>query len=167
MSAADNPDWRDDDDRPRRPRRVRASAGTPWVLLAGVGCVVLLVCGGLVGVGVMWAARVFTTDLPAADAAASHFLDLLRENRLDDAYAAASDGFKARESPEQFRAFVGRFETLTTATSRTTNGFRIFQGADGKQAFLQVTLHAPNNATTCTLTLVEEGGWKVDRITVP
>jgi hypothetical protein len=37
-----------------------------------------------------------------------------------------------------------------------------------KQARIQMTLNAPNNATTCTLILVQEGGeWKVKEITVP
>lgn len=165
----DERDDREYDDRPPRRRRARAAAGGPnWLLWGGVGCVLVAGCGGLLAVGVAFGVRAFVTDLPAATAAADRFLDHLRQNRIDDPYAATTAGFKGRQSADQFRAFVGRFETLTTATSRTTNGFRIFHGPAGKQAFLQVTLHAPNNATTCTLTLVDEGGaWKVDNLTVP
>ncbi|MBO0699376.1 MAG: hypothetical protein J2P46_13350 [Zavarzinella sp.] len=108
------------------------------------------------------------TDVPAANNAASQFLDLLQQGRLDEAYAATSTGFRARESPEQFKAFLKQYQALTGGTSRTGNGVRVFQNPSGKQAFVQVTVHAPSNATTCTLVLVEEGGgWRVDRITVP
>ncbi len=44
----------------------------------------------------------------------------------------------------------------------------IYSGTNGKQARIQMTLQAPNNATTCTLILVDEGGaWKVNQISVP
>jgi len=157
------------DDRGDRPRRTRpASAGRVWLLVGGVGCVVVLGCGGLITAGVYWGVRAFQTDLPAAAAAADAFLDFLQRGRTDDAYAATSAGFRGDQTPEQFRAFVGRFETLAAHTSRTTNGVRLFHGPEGKQVFVQVTLHAPNNATTCTLLLVDEGdAWRVERITVP
>lgn len=169
MTPDDRDDRDDFDDRPRRRRaRPTSSGGRTWLILVGVGCVVVFGCGGLIAAGVVWGFRAFGTDLPAASAAASAFLDHLQRGQPDNAYAAASDGFRSRQTAEQFRAFVGRFETLTTHTSRNTNGFRLFANPGGKQAFIQVTLHAPNNAMTCTLMLVDEGGtWRVDSITVP
>lgn len=77
-------------------------------------------------------------------------------------------GYRAKNTPEQFASFIKQHETLSKHTTRTMNGFNIYSGTNGKQARIQMTLQAPNNATTCTLILVDEGGaWKVNQISIP
>lgn len=138
-----------------------------WLILAG-GCGMFLLCGGGIVALVIWGVSSFTKDLPATQAVADQFLDRLQEGKIGDAYALTSTQFRAEMSLEQFREFVKKHETFTRHTSRTQNGFRIFQDGSGKRAFIQMTLHAPNNAMTCTLVLIEEGGsWKVQKVTVP
>lgn len=160
------PDERDRD-YDRGPSR-RSSNRSLWIVLGTVGCGLLLMCSGAIAVAVFWGVRSFTTDAPAAQAVADEFLDRLRENKLDDAYALTSRQFRAEQSREQFADFVRQFETLTRHTSRTRNGFRLFQDGRGKRVFIQTTLNAPNNAMTCTLVMIEEAGaWKVEKVTVP
>ncbi|MDB5311520.1 MAG: hypothetical protein JWO38_5722 [Gemmataceae bacterium] len=163
-----DPDYDDRENSPRARRPGNRSNRSLWLVLGGIGCVVVLGCGGLIAAGLIWGLQAFTTDLPAATAAAEEFLDLLQQNRIDDAYAATSAGFQARQDREQFAAFVKRFETFTKFTSRSLTGARFFQNNNKKQVIVKMTLHAPNNAMTCTLELVQEDGvWKVDKITVP
>ena len=145
-----------------------SSNRTTWIILGAAGCGLVLVCSGALALLVVWGFKSFTTDFPAAQAAADQFLDKLQADKVNDAYALTSTKFHAEQSREQFEGFVKRFETLTRHTSRTQNGFRLFQGPDGKRASIQMTLNAPNNAMTCTLVLTEEAGtWKVEMITVP
>ncbi|MBX9624605.1 MAG: hypothetical protein K2X82_12425 [Gemmataceae bacterium] len=165
----DDRDW-DGRDRPRRRRpRPRAGSNRPvWIALGAVGCLVLAGCAGLIGLFGFWGFKAVTADLPAATAAADGFLDRLKQGKVDEAYQATTARFRAGQTPDQFAAFVARHETLTRHTTRTTNHFGLFQGPGGKQARLQTTLQAPNNATTCTVVLAEEdGAWKVDQFTVP
>jgi hypothetical protein len=126
------------------------------------------VCGGGLAALVGWGIRGFVKDLPAATAVSDQFFDALQQGRIDDAYALTSAKFRAEQNREEFAQFLKKFETLTRHTSRTQNGFRIFHDGSGKRAFIQTTLHAPNNALTCTLVLIEEAGtWKVEQLTVP
>ena len=166
-------DQQQDQDRPRRVRRrypeERPSSNkTLWIILGSVGCISLLGCVGLVGLVGYFGFRAFTNDIPVAQAAADQFLDLLKEGKLDDAYAMTSPEFRSKQDKEQFEAFVKGIETFAQQTSRTTNGARMHQDASGKRVQIQVTLKTLNNATTCTLVMVErDGTWKVDRFTVP
>ncbi len=163
-SHRDDADEREYDRAPPR----RSSNRPVWLILGAVGCGLLLMCSGLIAVFVIWGTRSFTTDIPAAQGVADQFLDRLQGGKIDDAYALTSTQFRAEQSREQFATFVKKFETLTRHTSRTQNGFRLFQDGSGKRVFIQMTLNAPNNAMTCTLVLIEEaGGWKVEKITVP
>jgi hypothetical protein len=170
MTDDRDPDEADREDRPHRYRR-RVGGGsnrTLWLVFGGAGCVAVLGCGGVIALVVFWVIPVVTTDFPAANAAAEQFLDLLQQNRVDDAYAATSPGFQSRQSREEFARYVKRFETFTRHTSRTTTGVRVVQNNGRKEAFIQMTLQAPNNAMTCTLELVEaDGVWEVDKITIP
>jgi hypothetical protein len=60
-----------------------------------------------------------------------------------------------------------RLDTLKSQTSRSTVSSRLDQGIGGKQVTLIMTLHAPNDAMSCELTMVEENGqWKVERLSV-
>ncbi len=162
-----------DDGRPLRVRR-DDRGGRPssnkslWIILGAVGCVSLLGCLGLVALAGYWGFKAFTNDIPAAQTAADQFLSVLKEGKIEDAYASMSADYRAKHSPEQFAAFLKKIETFTRHTSRTRNGVRMHQDGSGKRVYIQMTLKAPNNATTCTLVMVEQDGtWKVDGITVP
>jgi hypothetical protein len=160
----------DDSEQPtprrRRPRPNRSNRNL-WVILGGIGCLVLLVCGGLVAM-VFWGVSAFTKDLPEVERASTEFFDAIKAGNLEIAYGKTTAAYQAQNPPDQFAAFIRRFETLSKHTTRTMNGLNIFTGTGGKQARIQMTLNAPNNATTCTLILVDEAGvWKINQISVP
>jgi|GEM_PF-6731697 len=165
-----NPFDRDYDrnrDSDREPPRSSSNRSVWLILLAG-GCGMFLLCGGGIVAFVIWGVSSFTKDFPAAQAVADQFLERLREGKIDDAYALTSPEFRAQMSQEQFGEFMKKHETFTRQTSRTQNGFRVIHDGGGKRVFIQMTLRSPNNAMTCTLVLIEEGGsWKVQKLTVP
>ena len=125
-----------------RNRPESRSSGSLWMFFGSIGCIVLLGCAGVFVAVALWASKVFKTDIPAATTAANEFLDLIQENRIDEAYAKTSPEFKAAQSREQFATFIKRYETFAKSTSRALNGARIFQGTK-KQAFVQMTLQSP------------------------
>jgi hypothetical protein len=151
------------------PKSHRRGSGNKVILIVlaivgGIGLVMVAACAGC---GI-WAFKSFTKDIPPAQASADAFLDDLKAGRIDAAYASTSNGFRAAQTLDQFRDFVKRLDTLKSQTSRSTVSSRLFQGTGGKQVTLIMTLHAPNNAMSCTLIMVEENGqWKVERLSVP
>jgi hypothetical protein len=150
--------------RTARPR----SSWTLWIVLGAVGCVTVIGCLGLLAMAGYFGYRAFATDMPAARDVADQFLDLLQENKIDEAYHLTSPGFRRRQDAAQFARFIQDFESFTRHTSRTQNGIRLFQDGSGKRVFIQMTLNAPKNAMTCTVVLIEDGGdWLVDQITMP
>jgi hypothetical protein len=169
-----------EDDRPRRgrnwddernsdsgPRRSSSNRNTILVLCAA-GCGLVLLCSGLIAAALIWGLRSVATDVPAAQTVADQFLDQLQQGQLDGAYALTSTKFRAEYDRKQFEEFIKKYESFTHHTSRTEQGFRLFQDGNGKHVFFQKTLNTPNNAMTCTLVMIEEAGnWKVEKITVP
>ncbi len=163
----DSDDLDDARDRDRPSRRRKSSSGPLLLILGGVGCVILLGCGGLIAVAI-WGFSTLATQLPQATDAANEFLSQLQQNQVDGAYALTSTDFRRRNTQEQFADFVKKFEMFGKHTSRELNGANLFQNQSGKQVIIKMTLHSPNNAMTCTLELVEEeGAWKVNKLTVP
>lgn len=156
------------EERPRRREpRPNKSSRTLWYVLGGAGCLLVLICGGGVAL-IVWGVNAFTKDLPAVQSTVDSFFDALKADKLDDAYATCSTGYQRQTSREQFAAFVKQYGAFQRHQTRSMNGFNIFSGTAGKQARIQQTLHEPNNAMTCTLILVVENGtWKVDKVTVP
>ncbi len=155
-----------------RPRRAGGPApgsnNSACIIISSIGCLLCLGCVGLVAFAGYFGFKAFTTDMPAAQAVANQFLDLIQQNKIDEAYALTSPAFRTRLNPEQFGEFLKQFETFTKHTSRSQNAVRIFEDGRGKRVYLQLTLHAPNNAMTCTLEMVAEAEtWKVNSITVP
>ena len=157
------------EDNGRRSRQPRSTGSnrTLWLILGGTGCSIVLVCGGIVALAV-WGVSAFTKDFPAVEGVANEFFDAVKAGNLEVAFNKTSAGYRAKNTPEQFASFIEQHETFSKHTTRTMNGFNIYSGTNGKQARIQMTLQAPNNATTCTLILVDEGGaWKVNQISVP
>lgn len=160
-------DYDDRDDRPRRGRRPPRSDNSCLFIGLGIGCVVVLGCGGLFAVGLYWGMNAFK-QLPEAIDAADRFLAQLQHNQVTEAYELTSREYRARNTPEQFEEFIKEYKIFTHHASRQTGGANIFQNNAKTQAIIHMTLKSPDNALTCTLTLVQEDGeWKVDKLTVP
>jgi hypothetical protein len=150
-------------DEPRR----KSSNKTVWIILGIGGAVLLVIVVACAGFG-FWAMKSLTTDLPAAQASCDAFFDLLKADRVDAAYASTTKGFQSTTTTEKFREFVERYATLKAHNSRTFGNGNIFQGTGGKQATLHVTLLSANNATSCTVILMQEDGqWKVHQVNIP
>jgi hypothetical protein len=158
----DDPEQQFDEERLRRHSQRR----TLFIVLGVVGGVVLLVgaaCGGLIYLGI----RAFS-QFPNITADADMFLDDIKSGQLDAAYERASTGFKSRQSPQQFRAFVSQYPALTTQTSRKYTGFNVFTGSGGTRGRVSATVLGPNSSLSFTLVFIQETGqWKVDQITIP
>jgi hypothetical protein len=138
----------------------------PLIILIVFGSIALLAILACAGCG-LWAFKALSTDLPPAREAAEAFLDDLKSDRLEAAYAKTSTGFRNAQTFERFGDYVDKFSTLTTHTSRTFDGGRVFQGTGGKQVTIKMTLHSANNAMPCILTLVpEDGQWKVQYLNI-
>ncbi len=158
---------RDDEEPRRRKSRSKGSNRSLWWILGGAGCLIVLVCGGGIAL-VVWGVNAFTKEMPAVQGVADSFFEAIKAGNMEVAYSKTSAAYRGQNTPERFAAFINQYETLTKHTTRTMNGFNIFTGTSGKTSRIQMTLQAPNNAMTCTLLLVEEGGvWKVNQISVP
>ncbi len=151
------------------PTRQRSGSANKAIIivLAVIGAIGLLsiaACGGCV----FWGYRAVTRDIPPAQAAANAFLDDLKANRVDAAYASTSSSFKSAQSLDQFREFVKKFDGFRTNTSRSFDSSMVNQTTSGKRVRLKMTLTSPNNAMTCSLTTLEENGQcKIESVTVP
>ncbi len=155
------------DDREPKHRRPRSSNKTLFIILGVIGGLGLVMVAGCAGCG-FWMFRAISTDIPPAQASADAFLADLQAGRIDVAYASTSGSFQSAQSLPQFREFVSRFATLKSHTSHSYDNSMIHHGTAGKQAVLKTTLRSPDNAMSCTLTVVQESGqWKVQGISVP
>ncbi|HEV3384576.1 MAG TPA: hypothetical protein VG097_07155 [Gemmata sp.] len=156
----------DDDERERKPRRKKSSFGPILLLVGGIGCVVLVVCGGLIALAI-WGFSSFATKLAPAMEAAEEFFGELQENQIDRAYLLTSKEYRRRTSSEQFADYIKQFEIFGKHTSRQISSTHIFTNQNGSTVTIKMTLKSPNNAMTCTLTLIEEqGSWKVNTLNV-
>lgn len=169
MDSDERDDDRDDYDRPRR-RPARGTNTTVWIVLGVIAAVLLLgaiACGGLFYMGFR-AAKDMVGTIGNATGAAETFLNQLQANQVSAAYQSTSQAYRAAHTPEQFAKFVAQYPMLTGHTTRAATTFNMMQ-VNGKQQFrIQYNLTGPNNATTCTLIMVEENGtWVVDSFTVP
>jgi hypothetical protein len=153
--------------RPARSVRRPQSNTTLWIVLGVAAAFVVLLglgCGGIA----LWTFARLAADAPAARARADAFLDELKADRVEAAYASTSRGFQANVSLEQFRGMTRAFPALTTHTSRTVQAIRVYSGTGGRQATFRAGLQSPTGALSCTLTLItEDGEWKVHHLSVP
>jgi hypothetical protein len=134
------------------------------IVLGAGGFVLMLGCAGCIYLGY----TAYKSSVPAAQASADAFLDELKADHVDAAYDSTSSTFRSAQTKQQFRDFVSRVKTLKTQTSRSIDSSSLFEGTGGKKVTLKITLHSPDNATSCTIVLVEEQGqWKVEKISVP
>jgi hypothetical protein len=137
-----------------------------FAILGGLGLIAVLVCAGFG----YWVYKGAAADFAIADPSAQTFLDRVRDGQFQTAYQSTSQSFRAAQTLDEFIGFINRHATFKSHTSRTLQDWRVrtYPGTGKKLATIQVTLRAPDNATTCTLVLVEEGGqWKVEKLTVP
>jgi hypothetical protein len=154
-------------DSDRYPRREKSSSNSLLLILGGIGCAVLLGCGGLIALGIWGISKVATEITPATEAA-NQFLDHLQKNQIDRAYDLTSRDFRGHTTKEQFADYVKRFEMFGKHTSREASSTYIFKNQNGTQATIKMTLKSPNNAMTCTVVLVpEQDSWKVNSLNVP
>ncbi len=134
------------------------------VAVVGGGFALLLCCGGCG----FWFYRMYSSNMPAAEASANAFLDDLQDGRIEAAYASTSMGFQAATNLNQFRDFAKQFPALTMPANRNIESRSLNSTTSGKQATFKIVLNAPNNGITCTVIVTEENGqWKVLRFNVP
>jgi len=159
--------WESDANMPYHNDRDVSSTHPLLLIFGGIGCLVVLVCGGLIALAI-WGVSSFATKLAPANGAAEQFLSELQQNQIERAYSLTSKEFQNRMTKDQFSDFVKQFEMFGKHTSRQISGTHVFTNQNGTTATIKMTLRSPNNAMTCTLILVEEvGNWKVDAIKVP
>src|SRR5262245_25735025 len=148
------------------PDPIPRKSALPLILgLIGGGLILLVVvCGG----ATIWFFQGLSAETPLAQASAEAFLEDLRANRIEAAYAQTSQGFQAKTTEEQFVAFVKAFPVLTTHRSSTLALQGLQRGTKGTNASFAATLRGPNGAGTCRVLLIKEGEvWKVQALNVP
>jgi len=151
-----------------RENYTRNSGNKTLLIIVAIGGPFLVLCATCDGIFGWSAYKGITTDLPAAEASADAFFDLLKAGKIDEAYASTTPKFQTVSTIEAFREFVGKFSILKSHNTRTYGNTRIFDGPEGKEATLQVTLFAENNALSCTIFLRPiNGQWKVHHLNVP
>jgi len=158
---------RDYDDRERSHGKKSSSTGTVLLIVGGIGCLVVLVCGGLIGLGI-WAFTNMATKLTPAIVKAEEFMGDLQQNQIDRAYSLTSKEYQKQNSSAQFADYIKKFEMFTKHTSRSITSTFLNQNQAATQVTIQMTLNSPNNAMTCTLILIEEQDtWKISSLSVP
>lgn len=137
-----------------------------WVVLGttvGFFLLCVLPCGGLV----LFGSRMFG-ELNVARVTGEAFMENLRKQNIDDAYALTAPEFRARVTSKELRRTVDRYPAFTTQTNRSMGGLRILQKPAGPQAIIQYHLSAPNNTLTVTLILVKvQDQWRVESMNIP
>jgi hypothetical protein len=144
----------------------RRKSSLPLILaLIGGGVLLLvLVCGGVV----FSLFRGLSQEIPAAQASAEVFLQDLRANNIDAAYAQTTPEFQSKTSPEEFRAFLKAFPAFTTHESSSLAFQGMHTGTGGSYARFHASLLSPNGASSCTLTLRKQGeAWRVHHLNTP
>jgi hypothetical protein len=163
-------DHRDEgDDRPRRPREKKSSQWTVLWVVGGVGCLMLLVCGGMIGFGIWWGYDKIG-PLTKATITATEFVTFLSQNNIDGAYALTSKDYQRLNTPEQFAEFVKKHEILVKNTSRNVqiNDPENAMKGKKKEFTFNVTLSDAKGGKLITLVVVEEqNAWKVDKVIMP
>jgi hypothetical protein len=154
----------------QRPDRRPNSNRTLWIVLGvagGGGLLVLMACAGLIGYS-PWMANESIEPLGVARATADMFLAQLQSNAITKSSYTTSQNSQATNTRKQFTQFVATHPTTTKHTRRTETSHTMFQVNGVTRVRVQYSLTGPNNATTCTLVLIEENGaWVVDSFTVP
>jgi hypothetical protein len=133
----------------------------------GALCVTLTVAAGAgLGCGALyWAWKGTPAEVNALRASAEAFLDLVKEDQLEKAYAETSASFRSAQTLEEFSEQVKRLRMLREHTTRDVRGWRI---TNKIKAVVGMALFSPDNAMTFTLALVKaDGRWRVAGLTVP
>lgn len=128
-----------------------------WIVGGCCGCLLLLLIGGAVVGGLFW--RMTQAPVSATQA----MLADLKANRIAEAYARTSSGFRVRNSQPEFEAFV-----MAHAALRDNANLTVFQRSiDNDVATLTgaTLVSSSGERETATFRLVkEEGEWRVDAI---
>jgi hypothetical protein len=165
-----------DDDREHQTQR---SSNKSLLLILGIGAgvlgVCLVICGGLVYLGLKaWSDAVssgmaMANSLPPgmedSEEVAEQFMSDLADGRVDLAYARTTKEFQARQPLPQFRAFVGRnpalknYESDSLVPTNSSPAMVTFEGS----------VTGPNGAeVSFTIQVIKDGEvCKVNRFTIP
>lgn len=142
-----------------RPTRRRSNTWTVIALILGIGGLAFLVC---CGGGLYFFGNMAINEVPAARKAAEAFIDDLKADRIEEAYARTATIFQNATTEDQFRALLDVYPAATTHTSRTIQLVNMHGGTRGGTAVFRVTFEGPDGTSGCTLSMVKENGeWKV------
>src|ERR1700722_5575873 len=156
----------EDDERERRPRKKSSSTGSLLLIFGGIGCLVVLVCGGIIAYGVYKVMPLFK-GITQGTVTAEQFFEDLKQNQIDKEYELTSKEFRGKLTRDQFAEKVKKNDTLVKHTSRSVNSANFVQVNDNKQLVITMTLHGPTGDKSCTMTLVEDqDNWKVNSLTI-
>ena len=150
-----------------------SSNKTVLIVLAIVGGVLVLCilgCLGLFYLGmrtvqqVAASAKQMMEEAQAAQVVAERFLADLGDGQVDFAYKETTQQFQARQTLEQFRAFVDRNPLLKKRTSSNVWA----QSNTPNLVTFQASISTTGGQLNCTIHVAKEGDvWKVDRFTIP
>jgi hypothetical protein len=139
-------------------------------IIGGVLCVILLVCGGIIYLGVRtvlpaWRSITMADEIQASEMAADRFMKMIARDGVEPAYAGTTQGFQSRQTLQQFRDMVDRNPTLKDYEW----GMALEKDFDPDRNTYRGTIEDRNGMTmSFTVVTVKDGqSWKVDRFTIP
>src|ERR1700722_12917104 len=156
------------EDRPRRRRRPpeKKSTSNALLIVGGIGCAILLVCGGLIGFGI-YKGMPLIKGMTQATLVSEIFFRNLQQNKVDDAYTLTSEEYRKNNDFKKFADFVKQNDILTKHTTRQVITANLVPPNDltSRKMMINVTLQADKDSKTCTIMLIKEGeDWKVNSV---
>ncbi|HZU35496.1 MAG TPA: hypothetical protein VFA18_06300 [Gemmataceae bacterium] len=145
----------------------KSNTGKMLLIIGLVGCgglvLVVAICGG---VG-YWFYTKMQAEAPGARAAAEAFLDDVKANHIDAAYARMSQQYHKTMTHADFVNYLKAFPVLASYTSRNVMMTVAMPIKDSGAATITMQLQSPKGMQMCTITLIKEGGdWKIQQLQV-
>ncbi|MCI0416207.1 DUF4864 domain-containing protein [bacterium] len=129
-----------------------------YALIAGAGCLLLLIFGAAIGIFVYYIFKVTGDPLKVVNMQ----LNALKENNMEKAYSYCSENFKQITNYQSFQDFVSGNPQLKNSKEFTSNNREIEQGVAKLKGNL---VSMEGSASPAEYHLVKEGrSWKVQYI---
>jgi hypothetical protein len=136
-----------------------------------VSIVITITCLGILaccaGGALYFFGNIALNEVPAAEAAANEFFDLLQSGQVDEAYQRTAIKFRDVTTVDQFRGLIAAYQSTTTHNSRKIRFLEIRQYFTTAYVIYRVTLEGPDGEHGCKLSMQKEGDeWKVIGLTL-
>ena len=135
------------------------------LIVISITCLAILAC--CAGGALYFFGNIALNEVPAAEAAANEFFDLLQSGQVDEAYQRTAIKFRDITTVDQFRALIAAGPSTTTHSSRRIRFLEMRKYLTTAYVVYRVTLEGPDGEHGCKLSMQKEGDeWKVVGLTL-